>query len=337
MLRRLLSLIRFSHTLFALPFALLAAMMAWNTDGWLEKWVHMVMELLGRGYCQSGLKQLGLASPVPAAATPTPVSASPWHELVGILFCMVFARSAAMAFNRLADRKIDAANPRTAGRHLATGELSVPTVAVFALACCLGFVASTVWFLPNWLPLCLSVPVLAFLLGYSYTKRFTATSHFWLGTALALSPVAAWIAVRGEAVLLDPLDVLPAIVLGLAVLTWVAGFDIIYACQDVEFDRQAKLSSIPARLGVRTSLHLAAACHLAMILALVALCFVYPAFDIVFWCSIAVVAVFLSYEHFLVRPDDLTRVNIAFFHVNAIISIGLFVAGTLDLCLGWWR
>ncbi len=136
------------------------------------------------------------------------IKAIRWQELVGILLCMVFARSAAMAFNRLADRRIDAANPRTATRHLPAGVLSVTQVTAFAVACSLAFVASTLLFLPNRLPLFLSVPVLLFLLAYSYTKRFTSLAHFWLGTALAMSPIAAWIAIRGQEVMANPMDLL---------------------------------------------------------------------------------------------------------------------------------
>src|SRR5262249_1812979 len=153
----------------------------------------------------------------------------------GILLCMVFARSAAMAFNRLADRRIDAANPRTARRHLPAGLLTPAAVWTFLAACAAGFIASTLVFLisanPNPLPLYLSFPVLAFICAYSYIKRFTALSHLWLGASLFLAPVAAWIAIRGFESMATP------VVLGLAVLFWVAGFDIVYACQDVEFDR----------------------------------------------------------------------------------------------------
>jgi 4-hydroxybenzoate polyprenyltransferase len=297
--RKLLELIRFSHTLFALPFALLAAMMAWE----------------GRFRHEAGTK-------------------FQWQHLVGILCCMVFARSAAMAFNRLADRRIDARNPRTASRHLPRGDLNVPTVAAFALASSLAFIASTSFFLPNRLPLYLAVPVLLFLLGYSFAKRFTSLSHVWLGTALALSPVAVWIAIRGEIVMLLPSDLLPALTLGGAVLTWVTGFDIIYACQDAEFDRQAKLHSIPAKIGVPAALRLAAVCHISTISFLAALPFVYAPFGGIYWAGVALVAVLLFYEHALVRPDDLARVNIAFFNVNAVISFGLFAVGSLDLLVG---
>jgi len=291
-IRHLLELIRFSHTLFALPFALLAALMAWRQHPFR------------------------------------------WQELTGILLCMVTARSFAMSFNRLADRWVDAANPRTAGRHLPAGILSVPLVASFSAACAVGFVTSTLLFLPNRLPLFLSLPVLAFLGGYSYAKRFTALSHFWLGAALALSPVAAWIAIRGETVLANPADLLPPLVLGGAVLAWVAGFDIIYACQDYEFDRQGKLHSVPVHLGIAGALRVAAACHLMTIALLACLPLVYPFFGWVYWAGVAAVGVLLVYEHLLVRPNDLSRVNVAFFHVNAVVSLGLLIVGSLDLWMG---
>jgi 4-hydroxybenzoate polyprenyltransferase len=239
-----------------------------------------------------------------------------------------------MAFNRLADRRLDAANPRTAGRHLPAGILSVGQVTAFALASSAAFVASTLLFLPNRLPLYLALPVLAFLLGYSFAKRFTALSHFWLGAALALSPVAAWIAIRGEAVMASPRDLLPPLVLGAAVWTWVAGFDVIYACQDVDYDRGARLHSVPVRLGVPGALRLAAACHFATIAFLALLPLVYPPFGWIFAAGVSAVAVLLAYEHALVRPDDSARVNTAFFHVNAVISLGLLAVGTVDLAVG---
>ena len=153
-----------------------------------------------------------------------------WLDLLGILACMVFARSTAMAFNRIADRKLDALNPRTQTRHLPGGVLSVGSVVLFTALCAAGFVAGTLLFLPhNWIPLYASIPVLLFLMGYSYAKRFTLLSHFWLGAALMLAPLAAWVAIRAE------ISAAP-LVLGGAVLFWVAGFDIIYACQDFDFD-----------------------------------------------------------------------------------------------------
>jgi 4-hydroxybenzoate polyprenyltransferase len=325
--RHLLSLIRFSHTIFALPFALLSAMMAWRLgaieDELESNVIHepRMLEFLGGYDVDIWIRNL-------------PIFDFRWQEVLGILLCMVFARSAAMAFNRLVDRQIDAENPRTVGRHLPAGILSVPMVTIFTVACCLAFVASTLLFLPNRLPLYLSVPVLAFLCGYSFAKRFTALAHMWLGTALALSPIAVWIAIRGEQVMEHPSDLLPAVVLGAVVLMWVTGFDIIYACQDFEFDKLRGLHSIPAKLGVARSLQLAAFCHLATVCLLLFLLMAYPHFGVLFCSAIFAVAVLLIYEHSLVRPDDLDRVNIAFFNVNAVISLGLFAVGTLDLWLG---
>jgi 4-hydroxybenzoate polyprenyltransferase len=204
-------------------------------------------------------------------------------------------------------------------------------VGLFAAVCAIGFVASTLFFLPNQLPLWLSIPVLAFLAGYSFTKRFTSLAHFWLGAALAFSPVAAWIAIRGEQLLTNPIDMLSAVVLGLAVLSWVAGFDIIYACQDFESDRRAGLHSIPVRLGIPGALRLAAACHAVTVIALACLPIVYPPLGWLYWLAVIAVAVLLIYEHLLVRPNDLSRVNAAFFNVNAVISLGIFAVGTIDL------
>ena len=301
-LRRLLEMIRFSHTLFALPFAMLAAVMAWTT-------------------------------PWALSGSPPPFQ---WSVLLGILVCMTTARSAAMAFNRLVDRQIDAANPRTQQRHLPAGELSVAGVVLFTVVTSLLFIASTLLFLPNVLPILLSVPVLAVLLAYSYTKRLTFMAHFWLGMSLMLAPVSAWIAIRGEVLWAHPTDLLPAVMLGTAVLLWVAGFDIIYACQDAAFDREAKLHSVPARLGVPCALRVAALCHLGMLLVLAALPWAFPQVELgwIFGTGVAVVAALLFYEHWLVRPDDLTRVNIAFFNINTVVSLGLFCVGSVDLL---WR
>lgn len=297
-LTHILSMIRFSHTLFALPFALFAAVMAW-------------------------------AAPAPSGME----VAFRWWHLAGILVCMVCARSAAMAVNRIADRRIDAANPRTSNRHLPSGILSLRSVVLFTVATSAGFVAGTLLFWPNPLPVLFSLPVLAFLFGYSYAKRFTVLAHFWLGAALMLAPVAAWIAIRGEIVTASPADLVPALLLGISVLFWVAGFDMIYACQDAAFDTRAKLRSVPARFGVAAALRLAAACHFLMVLTLAALPVLSPQlrFGPIYFAGVAAVAILLLYEHWLVKPDDLTRVNIAFFHVNWIVSMGLFVVGTVDL------
>jgi 4-hydroxybenzoate polyprenyltransferase len=283
-IRDLLGMIKFSHTLFALPFALLgAALAAKGPEGWRGR----------------------------------------WQDWLGIVLCMATARSAAMAFNRLADRRIDALNPRTSGRHLPSGRLSTASVVAFTIASSTGFVAATLLFLPNRWPLILSGPVLLWLLGYSYAKRFTSLAHFWLGIALAMAPMAAWIALRGDLAW-------PPAFLGLAVLLWVAGFDIIYACQDADFDRSQGLHSVPGRLGVRGALRLAAACHAAMVGALVGLGLAYPMGPI-YYAGVGLVALLLAYEHAIVRPDDLTRVNVAFFQVNVGISLGLLGVGVADL------
>ncbi|GIW93238.1 MAG: 4-hydroxybenzoate octaprenyltransferase [Pirellulaceae bacterium] len=297
-IRQLLELIRFSHTLFAMPFALWSAVMAWTTPG-------------------------------PAGVPP----AFRWRDLVGIVLCMVTARSAAMAFNRWADRRLDAANPRTAGRHLPAGILDERSVVLFTIAMAAGFLASTLLFLPNYLPLLLAPLVLLFLLVYSYTKRFTMWCHFWLGASLMLAPVSAWIAVRGLFLWETPSDLAPALLLGLAVLTWVAGFDIIYACQDIEFDRRERLYSIPALMGARGALRLAAACHAATLLLLALLPQSFPQLGLahIYNVALASVAVLLVIEHWLVKPDDLSRVNVAFFHVNVAVSIALFLAGSIDV------
>ena len=289
--RRLLEMIRFSHTIFALPFALLSAALAWSDARSRFQFV----------------------------------------DLAGILLCMVFARSAAMVFNRIVDRDIDARNPRTVNRHLPAGLLSLRTSIVFAIVCSAGFIGSTALFLakepPNPWPMWLSGPVLVFICAYSLTKRFTILAHFWLGASLMLAPLAAWIAIRGLADLETPL------VIGGAVLFWVSGFDILYACQDAEFDKKAKLASIPARFGVAASLRIAFACHAAMLVLLVVLHFVNPHLGIVYLVGIGVIAVMLSYEHWLVRPDDLTRVNRAFFQVNGVISMGLLALVLVQLAI----
>jgi 4-hydroxybenzoate polyprenyltransferase len=296
-------MIKFSHTLFALPFALLAALMVLRGSH-----VEVYSDHFGRRGSLENFSFYGVR----------------WRDWLGILLCMVFARSTAMAFNRIVDRRIDARNPRTAGRHIPAGQLSVNSVKMFAVMCAVGFVVSTLWFLPNRWPLYLSVPVLMFLCGYSYAKRFTMLAHVWLGTALALAPIAVWIALRDEIAW-------PPVVLAIAVALWVTGFDILYACQDYEFDKQTGLHSVPATLGVRNALRVAAACHAAMIVALLALPSVFPLFGTIWYIGVGAVAVLLAYEHWIVRPDDLSRVNTAFFNVNIVISLGLLALGAVDL------
>ncbi len=285
LIRRLLELVRFSHTIFALPFALLAAFLAWQEE----------------------------------------TTTFRWQDLIGILLCMVLARSAAMAFNRLVDQKIDSQNERTAVRHLPAGLLSRKVVISFTLICSIGFIAATLLFFPNKLPLYLSVPVLLFLLGYSYAKRWTFLCHYWLSTALMLSPIAAWIAITGT------LHWTP-VLLAAIIFFWVGGFDILYACQDITFDSEQKLHSIPAKFGLKTALRLAALSHLVTIVCL------FGFWDVaglgnIFLVGIIAVTLLLIYEHAIIKPNDLSRVNIAFFQVNAIISIGLLAIGVVDVLL----
>ncbi|MBC7966517.1 MAG: UbiA family prenyltransferase [Fuerstia sp.] len=282
-LRHFLELIRFSHTVFALPFAMLSAVIAWSEPG-----------------CEFR-----------------------WRDLIGILVCMVTARSAAMAFNRLVDREIDADNPRTAKRHLPAGLLSVRAVVTFTIVMSLAFVAATAIFLPKQLPMFLAVPVLLFLLGYSLAKRWTSLCHYWLSAALMLSPIAAWIAVR------DEFAVIPAL-LGGVIFFWVGGFDIIYACQDADFDRERRLNSIPARFGVRSALRIALLSHLITI-AMLLLLWKMAGLGLIFLIGVIAIACLLLYEHWLVRPNDLNRINLAFFNVNAIISFGILILGCLDV------
>jgi len=306
-LQKILEMIRFSHTLFALPFALLAAVMAWTVPADRDLLPVEMREILGFR----------------------------WQELLGLLLCMVFARSTAMAFNRLVDRDVDAKNPRTEKRHLVTGELSATGVIFFLLVTAAGFVASTVLFFPNRWPLYLAVPVLVVLCLYSLTKRFTALSHFWLGAALMLAPICAWIALRGPLVAASPADILPALLVGMAVLLWVAGFDIIYACQDAEFDRQNGLFSVPSRIGIAGALRVAAWCHAGMVLVLAAMPWFCPQVPLgwIYAVGIAAVAGLLVYEHRLVSADDLQQVNRAFFNVNSVVSLGLLVVVTVDLLI----
>ncbi len=264
-------MIRFSHSVFALPFALTSVALA----------------------VQGG----GLAA----------------RPLVWIVVAMVSARSAAMGFNRLADHWIDARNPRTASRELPRGILSRREAWVFFWASVAAFVLAAAQL--NTLCLALSPVALAIVLGYSYTKRFTAASALVLGLSLAVAPVGAWLAIRGR------FEAVP-LVLALAVVLWVAGFDTIYACQDVVFDRREGLRSIPASLGIRRALFVARALHVLAVLVLLGLYGLAP-LHALYLAGVAAVAALLAYEHTLVRPDDLSRVMEAF-NLNGWVSLGYF-------------
>jgi 4-hydroxybenzoate polyprenyltransferase len=240
-----------------------------------------------------------------------------------------------MGFNRFADRQIDAENPRTAARHLPSGIISPQNVLLFLAICSVGFVASTLLFLPNRIPLIASVPVLCFLFGYSYAKRWTVAAHFWLGAALMLAPLAAWIVVRP---VLLPLPI-PPLLLGLAVLFWTAGFDLIYAAQDTDFDKQQGLYSVPGRYGIVAAFRLSALCHIIAVVLWGIIPIFYAPFGMIYGIGIGLVAVVLAVEHCLVmphgdRPVDLQRIDIAFFQLNILVSLGLSTIGILDILEG---
>ncbi len=266
-------MIKFEHTLFALPFAFLGAILAAN----------------------------GL---------PT------WRQILWITVAMVGARSAAMTFNRIIDRDIDAQNPRTANRELPSGKLSVGFAWAF-LYVSIGVFLLAAYSL-NWLTFALSPVALLFVLGYSYAKRFTVFAHLLLGAALAISPSAAWIAVRG-----DLFDEMP-ILLSLFVLIWTAGFDVLYACQDFEYDRQAGLRSIPARFGIKNSLWIARLFHFQGFIVLLLL-WLATGMSWLALAGVIMVAALFIYQHALLRGGNLSRMNAAFFTTNAFVSVILLL------------
>ena len=246
-----------------------------------------------------------------------------WRTVCWVVIAMVGARSAAMAFNRLVDRGIDAANPRTAGRALPTGQVTPAAVAAFIVASA-ALLALAAWEL-NPLAFALTPVALAILFLYSYTKRFTWAAHLVLGLSLAGAPLGAWIAVRGD------VRATPLLLAGV-VLTWTAGFDILYALQDVDFDRRTGLFSIPARFGVVGSLWISAALHALTLTLLALLPRVYPAgLGIGYWVGWAGCLLLIAYQHWVVRPGDLSRLNAAFFTANGALSVWLFAATALDI------
>ena len=273
-LKTTLEMIKFEHTLFALPFAFLGAVLA-------------------------------------AGGLPT------WQQALWITVAMVGARSAAMTFNRIADREIDAKNPRTANRELPSGKLSVEFAWVF-LFVSIGIFLLAAYSL-NWLTFVLAPIALVSVLGYSYAKRFTPFAHLILGWALAISPTAAWIAVRGT------IDSEVPLLLSLFVLMWTAGFDVMYACQDYEFDRKAGLQSIPARFGIARSLWIARLFHFQAFIVLLLL-YLVSGLGVVALIGVGAVALLLVYQHTLVKPTDLSKMNAAFFTTNAFVSIILFAS-----------
>jgi 4-hydroxybenzoate polyprenyltransferase len=281
--------VKFSHSIFALPFALIATFLAGRT-------------LEGRSWPYPG--QLGL-----------------------IIICMVAARSAAMTFNRIVDVQIDARNPRTAGRPLPTGRLTMAAAYILLVLAivtfgvgCLGFYM----FYGNTWPILLSGPVLIYLCAYSLTKRFTRWSHFVLGSALALSPVAAWLAINPTSLGWE------AVLLAISVTCWVAGFDIIYACQDIDVDRREGLCSLPSRIGPAGALWIARLCHVVAAAGWIMLGFVAQLGGI-YAAGVVAATALLVVENSLVRPGDYRKANAAFFTMNGVVSLLLAVTTILDL------
>ncbi len=277
-LQIVLEMVKIEHTIFALPFAFLGALLAVR----------------------------GLPSPA---------------QIGWILLAMVGARSAAMAFNRLVDLPFDARNPRTVNRALPQKRLT-PVFVIFFIMASSAVLVFAAWRL-NRLSLELSPLALGIVFFYSYTKRFTWLTHIFLGISLACAPIGAWIALRGD-IALSPL------ILGLAVVLWVAGFDVIYSCQDVEFDRGESIYSVPKRFGIKAALWISAALHLIM-LAILGFLFWRERLGDISFAGLAVVGLLLAYEHSLVRPSDLSRANTAFFTINGWISVLLFATTMIDL------
>ncbi|GDX78931.1 4-hydroxybenzoate octaprenyltransferase [Deltaproteobacteria bacterium] len=267
-------MIKFSHSIFAMPFALASGLLAAQTHD------------------------------------------TTWQQWALIVLCMVTARSAAMGFNRIVDRHIDAKNPRTAIREIPSGQIPLAAAVMFTAAAAAIFVAAAAILHPlcGWL----SPVALLIVCGYSLGKRFTSLVHLWLGVALGLAPIAAWIAITGG-IAATPL------ILAFAVATWVAGFDILYSLQDEEFDRGAGLRSIPAALGQGMAMNVSSLLHILTVLALAAVPFVEP-LRWPYWVGVVAIAAVLAYEHHLVKPGDLSKIDKAFFDLNGYISLAFFVA-----------
>ena len=279
-IRIILEMIKFEHTIFALPFAVMSMFLA---SGGIPKLV----------------------------------------EISWILVAMVGARSCAMSFNRIVDANIDANNPRTAMRAIPSGHLKTWETWIFTMISASLLILAA--FKLNPLAFRLSPLALIITMVYSYTKRFTSFSHFWLGISLAISPIGAWIAIKGR------FDILP-ILLGLAVMFWTAGFDIIYACQDFDFDKQNGLHSIPVKFGIRVSLWFSSGMHIFAVCILIGIGII-SELGSTYLTGVGIVVAILIYEHAIVKPDDLSRVNLAFFTLNGMVSLVLMVLSIVDLLI----
>jgi 4-hydroxybenzoate polyprenyltransferase len=305
MIRKYLSLVKFSHTIFAMPFALIGFALG-------------VMALL---------QIPGVKAPVEAWDTPVERFSlffiHQWHLFVLVVLCMVFARSAAMAFNRYLDRRFDAQNPRTAIREIPSGIISARNALLFTMLMCVGFVAATAFINP--ICFALSPVALAVVLGYSYTKRFTAFCHLVLGVGLSLAPIGAYLAVTGV------FDLLPSL-FSVAVICWVSGFDIIYALQDEAFDRQQGLFSIPSRLGKARALLVSRGLHLFSAGCIIA-AGITGGFGIVYALGAMVFCGMLVYQQSIVKPNDLSKVNLAFMTANGIASVVFSIFVIADIII----
>ncbi len=278
--------IKISHSVFAMPWAILAAAMAWHRVGG---------PLLGK--------------------------------LALIVLCMVTARTVAMASNRVLDAELDRKNPRTARRALPSGQLSLRFVTMIMILCAAAFVAATALFwlvYANAWPLALALPVLAFLASYPLLKRFSRLCHYYLGTALALAPICAWIAIAGTVAL-------PPVLMAVAVLCWTAGFDIIYACQDYESDLETGVVSVPAKSGIARALWISRVTHVISFAALVALGLLTPELSRLYFIGVALAGALLVIEHAIVKPNDLSKVGLAFFTINGVISLVIGTLGVIDV------
>lgn len=291
-----LSLVKFSHTIFAMPFALIGFFLA-VTKGRKTN----LNETIGWGWDITNFVL--------------------WVKFLLVILCMVFARSAAMAFNRWLDKNFDAKNPRTAIREIPAGVISDKNAMLFVIINCIAFVTCTYFI--NTICFLLSPVALVVILFYSYTKRFTPLCHLVLGLGLSLAPVGAYLAVTGK------FDLLP-VLFSFTVFFWVSGFDIIYALQDEEFDRANKLRSIPASLGKKNALRVSELLHIASA-ACVIFAGIYGNFHLLFWLGVALFILLLIYQHSLVRHDNLSKVNLAFFTTNGIASVIFFIFVLLDL------
>ncbi len=325
-LKSYLSLIKFSHTIFAMPFAMIGFFLAlkildystsivseWSSTGVVQWNVNKTIGWDSHGSSDSLLRKISEANSPPLFLT--------IQYFLLVILCMVFARTAAMAFNRYLDRSFDAKNPRTAIREIPAGILKANNVLLFTIVNCLLFITCT--FFINRLCFYLSPVALLVVLGYSYTKRFTPLCHLVLGLGLSLAPIGAYLAVTGEFSLVP-------VLFSLAVIFWVSGFDIIYALQDEEFDKSQKLYSIPAWLGKAKALRVSELLHVASAVSIMAAGY-YGKFGWLYLGGVVVFAGMLIYQHSIVKPNDLRRVNLAFMTTNGIASVvfALFVIADL--------